>query len=213
LRVLLFLLENPGQVVTREQIQQKLWPDNTHVDYENAINSAVRKLRDALSDSSENPRFVETLARRGYRFIAPVTRRIDPRLALGTVPPESGVPSVGPGTLGAKHREMTWAAVLFLVVAAAGAAFWILRDHPAAPAELKSVPLTAFRGYERYTSFSPDEKEVAFSWDCDKQDNLDIYVMLIGSGKPLRLTTDPAVDVAPAWSPDRDVDRICTARG
>src|ERR1700676_1305563 len=73
-RLLVLLLENAGEVVSREQIQERLWADNVHVDYENAINSAVRKLREVLIDTSENPRYVETLARRGYRFIAPVSR-------------------------------------------------------------------------------------------------------------------------------------------
>src|SRR5215471_7776517 len=66
-QILLLLLEHPGEIVTREEIQKRLWPENTYVDFDNAINSAVRKLREALGDSPENPRFVETLARRGYR--------------------------------------------------------------------------------------------------------------------------------------------------
>jgi Tol biopolymer transport system component len=65
------------------------------------------------------------------------------------------------------------------------------------------VPLTTYPGTEAFPSFSPDGKQLAFSWDGEKQDNIDIYVQLIGSsGRPLRLTTDPAVDSAPAWSPD-----------
>jgi DNA-binding winged helix-turn-helix (wHTH) protein len=66
------LLEHAGEVVTREEIQKCLWPEGTYVEFDNAINNAVRKLRDALGDSPEHPRFVETLARRGYRFIYPV---------------------------------------------------------------------------------------------------------------------------------------------
>src|SRR3954453_19327363 len=74
LQILGLLIECPGEVVTREQIQKKLWDGDTFVDFDNAINSAIRKMRDALGDTSENPRFVETVARRGYRFIAPVTQ-------------------------------------------------------------------------------------------------------------------------------------------
>src|SRR3954470_12557223 len=74
LQILGLLVECPGEVVTREQIQKKLWNGDTFVDFDNAINSAVRKMRDALGDTSENPRFVETVARRGYRFIAPVSQ-------------------------------------------------------------------------------------------------------------------------------------------
>lgn len=63
------LLENPGQIVTREELQKKIWPDDTFVDFNHGLNSAVNRLRDALSDSADNPRFIETLSRRGYRFI------------------------------------------------------------------------------------------------------------------------------------------------
>src|SRR5450759_2748778 len=72
-QILVLLLEHAGDVVTREQIQKHLWRGRTFVDFDNAINSAVRKLREALGDTAENPRFVETLARRGYRFIALVS--------------------------------------------------------------------------------------------------------------------------------------------
>jgi TolB-like protein/DNA-binding winged helix-turn-helix (wHTH) protein/Flp pilus assembly protein TadD len=72
LRILTMLLERPGQIVTREEIQRKLWPMDTYVEFDHSINAAIQRLRQALGDSAENPRFVETMARRGYRFIAPV---------------------------------------------------------------------------------------------------------------------------------------------
>src|SRR5437660_4770936 len=71
-RLLALLLERPGDVVTREELRQRLWPSD-FVDFDHSLNAAVRKLREALGDSAENPRFIETLARRGYRFIAPVS--------------------------------------------------------------------------------------------------------------------------------------------
>jgi cholera toxin transcriptional activator len=71
-QVLMLLLEKPGEMLTREEIAHALWPNDTFVDYEQGVNSAVNRLRDALGDKASNPRFVETLARRGYRFIAPV---------------------------------------------------------------------------------------------------------------------------------------------
>lgn len=75
LDVLLQLLERPGDIVTREELREKLWPADTFVDFDHSLNAAVNKLRDALDDSASNPRFVQTLARRGYRFIAPVETR------------------------------------------------------------------------------------------------------------------------------------------
>src|SRR5580692_9058258 len=91
IRVLIVLLENAGEVVTREQIQRRLWADDVHVDYENAINSAVRKLREVLVDTSENPRYVETLAKRGYRFIAPVSRGQQASAVADVTPVETPV--------------------------------------------------------------------------------------------------------------------------
>jgi Tol biopolymer transport system component/DNA-binding winged helix-turn-helix (wHTH) protein len=72
-QVLTILLENPGEIVTREQFRATLWPADTFVDFDHGLNAAINRLRDALGDSADSPRFVETLARRGYRFIAPVT--------------------------------------------------------------------------------------------------------------------------------------------
>ncbi len=73
-QVLLMLLERPGEVVSREQLRQRLWAETTFVDFDHCLNIAMNKLRDTLSDSAENPRFIETLPKRGYRFIAPVER-------------------------------------------------------------------------------------------------------------------------------------------
>jgi TolB-like protein/DNA-binding winged helix-turn-helix (wHTH) protein/Tfp pilus assembly protein PilF len=74
--ILVMLLERPGQVVSRDEIQKKLWPADTFVDFEHSVNAAVKRLRDALDDSAETPRYIETLPRRGYRFIVPVEERM-----------------------------------------------------------------------------------------------------------------------------------------
>ena len=90
-RLLMALLERPAEIVTRAELREKLWGE-THVDFEEGLNTAVRKLRDALGDSASNPRFIETLPRRGYRFIAPVESVADPALAVcGKRPVLSGI--------------------------------------------------------------------------------------------------------------------------
>jgi len=71
-QVLAMLLEHAGQVVSREELQKALWPADTFVDFDHGLNSAMNRLREALRDSAENPRFIETLPKRGYRFIAPI---------------------------------------------------------------------------------------------------------------------------------------------
>src|SRR5437870_11978303 len=83
-QVLVMLLERPGEVVTREELQKKLWPADTFVDFERGLNRAINKLREALGDEADNPRFIETLPRRGYRFLAPV----DGRSQLAIVTPD-----------------------------------------------------------------------------------------------------------------------------
>src|SRR4051812_42609124 len=71
-QVLLMLLERPGEVVTRDELKRSLWPADTYVDFEGGLNRAINRLREALGDDAERPRFIETLPRRGYRFVAPV---------------------------------------------------------------------------------------------------------------------------------------------
>jgi TolB-like protein/tetratricopeptide (TPR) repeat protein len=80
--ILRLMLERPGDVVTREQLRQRLWPDGTYVDFEHSLNAAVKRLRAALGDDADNPRFVETLPRRGYRFIAPLAVSAEPRVSV-----------------------------------------------------------------------------------------------------------------------------------
>src|SRR5271170_6079706 len=72
--VLAMLLEQPGEVVTREEMQKRLWPADTFVDFDHSLNTAIKKLRQALGDDKKKPRFVETLPKRGYRFLASVKR-------------------------------------------------------------------------------------------------------------------------------------------
>jgi len=118
-QLLAMLLEHPGEVVTREEIHRKLWPSDTFVDFEHSINAAIKRLREALGDSADNPRYVETLTRRGYRFIAPVEGAVAP------VSPPAG--SVGAGLAppaGAQQAALLrrwWpalAAVAFVAIAA-----------------------------------------------------------------------------------------------
>ena len=85
LRVLILMLDHAGEVIAREQLREHLWPGGTYVDFEHSLNAAIAKLRQALSDSAENPRFIETIARRGYRFIAPLER-------LDVTPPANARP-------------------------------------------------------------------------------------------------------------------------
>jgi TolB-like protein/DNA-binding winged helix-turn-helix (wHTH) protein len=111
-RLLALLLERSGEVVTREELRDKLWPADTFVDFDHSLNTAVRKLREALGDSAETPRYVETLARRGYRFVAPVA---EPDVALPSPPTKARLPP-------SARRVVVIAAVLS---SAALVAYWV----------------------------------------------------------------------------------------
>ena len=186
-QILAMLLERPGEVVTREQLYQRIWPDGTFVDFEHGLNAAIKKLRQALGDEAENPRFVETLARRGYRFIAPVDTGEPAEI---TAPP-------------ARRWSRIWLAALSAVVIGAAAAVWYVTQRPR-PARhtWTEVPLTSYPGIEKDPTFSPDGSQVAFSWNGEKQDNYDIYAKVIGVEKSSRLTAHPGEDARPVWSPD-----------
>ena len=113
-RILAQLLERPGQLVTREEIRQKLWSHDTYVGFDDALNTAVRKLREALNDSADNPRFLETVPRRGYRFVAPVDGPPEPQ-------------AVAPIGSRARRHPYLWLAAALMVAGIAAAGFWHLR--------------------------------------------------------------------------------------
>jgi len=99
-QVLLMLLEQQGRLITRDEISRVLWPEGTFVDYEHGVNSAVNRIREALGDTAGSPRFVETLARRGYRFLAPVERIVSSDAAQPTLnEPKASAPTDPVGDL------------------------------------------------------------------------------------------------------------------
>jgi cholera toxin transcriptional activator len=113
-QVLAVLLENAGEIVTRDDLRQRLWPADTFVDFDHSLNTAIAKLRDALGDSASSPRFIETLARRGYRFLGPVEWQTgEAQNGDGSASPAAVVNSAHP-ELPAVHRGVTRA--LFLLV-------------------------------------------------------------------------------------------------
>jgi Tol biopolymer transport system component/DNA-binding winged helix-turn-helix (wHTH) protein len=130
-QILAVLLERPGEIVTREELQKRLWPEDTFVDFDLSLNSAVKKLRQALSDDSENPRFIETLYRRGYRFIGSVNGTSLPPAPMHgsaeSAPPISERPS--PPVPARTFRVPAWAFTAVLVLVAAGL-FWSRPSQP-----------------------------------------------------------------------------------
>lgn len=132
--VLAILLEHPGELVTREALKKRLWPDNTFVDFEQILNNSIGKLRDALGDQADSPKFIETLPRLGYRFICPV--EIGTASDRQTVPIPSDVIKPETAELKAheqRSRKMLWrvvAAIGVLLTATAGLAWYSFRSMP-----------------------------------------------------------------------------------
>jgi len=130
-QMLVMLLERPGELVTREEICQKLWPADTFVDFDHSLGTAVNKIREVLNDSAAEPRFIETLPRRGYRFIAPVVTLADP--SQDVEPPSSSAPE--PNKEEEDHRSpfqrsLVWIGVCVVLVVAALVAWYWRRPHP-----------------------------------------------------------------------------------
>ena len=217
--VLAMLLERPGELVTREELRKRLWPDNTFVDFEQILNNSIRMLREALGDKADAPRFIETIPRLGYRFIAQVKSAASnaaPRaIAVATeaeVPTEPSVPTQPIALSKTTKQWMTWAAATAVVaLLLVGFLLFLWKRHlPApsangdqAPPNFQIVPITNAPGTARLAAFSPDEREIAFLWDGPERKHDDVYVLLVGSDTPLRLSDNKDGTLgAPAWSPD-----------
>jgi Tol biopolymer transport system component/DNA-binding winged helix-turn-helix (wHTH) protein len=204
LKVLQLLLENPGQIISREQLRTHIWPANTFVEFDQGLYSAMARLRDALGDSSESPRFIETVARRGYRFIAPATAPV--AAPLGENAQESSPITARPPTLVFRRLVATLLAGLLggalligllLGFDVAGVRQWLWQRSSRPITEKR---LTDFVGLEEFPAISPDGKTVAFT--ADNAGYRQVWVRLIAGGTPLQITHDNVDHTYPRWSPD-----------
>ena len=128
-RLLVLLVERPGEIVSREEVRQRLWPEDTFVEFDNSLGVAVRKLREALRDDADAPRFVETVPRRGYRFVAPVTAQdASDTDVLAEVPIKEATPAAAQSSsLSSRGRYWTIAALVLLMV---GITVYEFRSNP-----------------------------------------------------------------------------------
>ncbi len=142
LQLLAVLLERPGEILTREELRQRLWSSDVFVDFDHGLNKSIQKLRDALGDSATSPRYIETIPRVGYRFIAPVrngTRPLEPEVAMKI---ERPAPAPA-GTARCKHKSA-------MVVPGAG----VFAVSPSSPVYLSSRPHPAVLKYTQLTDFT-----------------------------------------------------------
>ncbi len=194
-QVLAILLERPGEVVTREELQKRLWPD-TFVDVDHNLNTAINKIREVLGDEAENPRFVETLPRRGYRFVAPVDG-VENCDKPGTV---ARTDIVGP-----RRWRVLGASLLFSTFAVLTFAGWFVykewrNSSVLAPAQRALTRITFDNGLQIGATWSPDGRFVAYS--SDRGGKFDIWVQQVTGGNPVQITKGPGHNWQPDWSPD-----------
>jgi eukaryotic-like serine/threonine-protein kinase len=229
-QVLVLLLENPGEVVSREEICRELWPKDTFVDFEHSLAAAVNKIREALGDAADNPRYIETLPKRGYRFIgkikpnAPVEIKVaellrspgssEPRPALEALP--TTAPSPGPSTTAPPRvKWLTISLAAFaLILLTAGTVAWLRfkRSPPPAASPEASLPpasqpsltqLTDFADSAVSPALSPDGRILAFIRGPDTfMTTGEIYAKLLPDGQPVQLTHDSLTKMSPQFSPD-----------
>lgn len=216
LRVLLALLEYSGELITRDELRERVWPEDSVQDFDNSLRVAVNKLRQALGDDPDSPRYIETLPRRGYRWLYPVTVYENlpsvpengdaPAGLSGEARPQSTGEPEDPLPTRSRKRGVQFKSAVFtlLLVLAALAASRFLRHTPDIPSP-KVLPLTTYPGLEYMPSISPDGKSVTFAWTGpNSTEPYGVYVKKIGDDGAQRLAETPsgASDGDPVWSRD-----------
>src|SRR5579859_1914389 len=224
--ILAILLSKPGELVTREELRERLWPGDTFVDFDHGLNAAVNKLREALSDSVETPRYVETLPRRGYRFIATVERKNGeasearalvpaahpPTEVVASIPPPPVFSDSGETPLVGRSRRLfllsalAAALIILTFIAFIGAAWIKHHDFAGTPGSTRVAlqrirPLTSLADETSEPAFSPDGNYIAFRRQSDKPGVSGIYVKAVGS-EEVHQITNVGGDCCPAWAPD-----------
>jgi DNA-binding winged helix-turn-helix (wHTH) protein/Tol biopolymer transport system component len=190
-QVLAMLLERPGEVVSREELQRRLWPADTFVDFDHSLNAAVKRLRDALGDSADNPRFVETLAKRGYRFLAPVAG-IDGNSANGHAAKAAEIPG--------KRKSHRWQVALAALLAAACISVgWHIGHRATSPVLPREVRVTANSpdAPVYFAAISADGRYLAYT------DPRGVFVREIATEESHKLSLPEGLRVQTAsWYPD-----------
>ncbi len=195
-QVCALLLERAGELVTREDLRQKVWPQDTFVDFERALNTAIAKIRLALGDEAVNPRFVQTLPRRGYRFIGPVAKPD----AQPVTQPVAPVASTGRFERLTARRSWLLASTTLLLLLSGFGIWRSAKNRADALPPIEVAPLAGLPGVQTEPDFSPDGKQVAFVLRAGAE-SCGIYTAMVGGEKPLRLTSD-CEDYSPTWSAD-----------
>ena len=189
IQVLSMLAANPGQLVTREELQQKLWPGASYGDPEHGLNAAVNKLRETLGDSATEPKYIETVPGRGYRFIAKI-EATEPDSPIAQEPP--------------KPRWKLIATITVVVCAVAAVVYFGSHFIPtkAKPPSPEIIPVVTLPGDVDTPSISPDGTEIAFAYQEEGAKQGDIFIKGLEDDRVTRLTSSSGDSFFPSWSPD-----------
>ncbi len=194
LETLSVLVQNRGKVMSKDELLAALWPD-TVVEEAN-LTQSISTLRKILGDSPKDHRYIVTLQGRGYQFVAEVK----------VVTEESDVAEVAVAATAPRRRpRLLWAGVACLAVLAVAGFVWFLlnaRGSSSSTFPSREIPLTSKVGIVTLPSFSPDGRQIAYSWAPTADSTSSIYVKSIAAGAELRITSPPGIDAFPAWSPD-----------
>jgi Tol biopolymer transport system component/DNA-binding winged helix-turn-helix (wHTH) protein len=183
------LLERPGQLVSREELRRRLWPENRVVDFEQGLNAIINRLREALGSAPGGVGLIETLPRRGYRF-------------TGTVQCQEVGEPANPRDEGVRlDRRAAYGFAIVLCLLVASAVVLISRARPDGTPKVE--PLTSLSGREVAPALTADGERLLFAWngDADSGGHFDLYSKQVGSERLLRLTHDSAVALHAAWAP------------
>jgi eukaryotic-like serine/threonine-protein kinase len=193
-QILTALVEHPGEVVTREELIRRLWPDGVHVDFDRGLNAAVTRLRHVLSDSADQPSYIETIPGSGYRFIAPLNGAVDT--------PSLWAPSASSER--PKRADWLWPALAVFFLTVAAVSITLAFKHSGANSSLAAAPIrvTSDAGLTTTPAVSEDGKLIAYASDRSGEGHLDIWVQQVGAREAIRLTRDLADDYDPSFSPD-----------
>jgi eukaryotic-like serine/threonine-protein kinase len=188
-RVLNLLLERPGEVVARDELRRTLWPDGTFVDFDHGLHTAINKLREALGDLAESPRYVETVPKRGYRFVAPVERMRDDSLPLTAAEKSRRIP-----------LERILVAALIIALGVIGAMWWAMRDRAAAGRHVHEKFAFSPPGGAESPVISPDGKHIAYVSGSGEQSRL--WIQDLDRFEPREVTHSAGALDFPFWSFD-----------
>jgi DNA-binding winged helix-turn-helix (wHTH) protein len=202
--LLVAFLERPGEVLTREELREKIWPTATAGDFDHGLNRAINKVREALGDSADTPRFIETLPRRGYRFIAQIQQNgsMDPPVSEANapetvLPPTSGQVVEWRSDESKKPRKWWIPITVAAAFAVVAAAIWFAshRASERGPIQIQQLTTNSSENPAQQAAISPDGKYLAYS------DRAGIEIKLISTGESHLLPRPRGVSASAIWAP------------